>query len=82
VGLGSPALSKLRMLNTRRRVVLGVLSRVVRLLMAVTFIFAVLSVVGVAEPLARLIVGILTAEIGYGAVQLSAGGVLAFVATV
>lgn len=82
VGLGSPALSNLRMLNTRRRVVLGVLSRVVRLVLAVTFVFAILSVIGLAEPLARLIEGILTAQIGYGSVQLSLGGVLAFVATV
>jgi small-conductance mechanosensitive channel len=62
-------------------VVLGVLSRVLRLVMAGTFVFAMLSVVGMAEPLARLIVGILTAQIGYGTVQLSLGGVLAFVAT-
>jgi potassium efflux system protein len=81
VGLGSPALSNLRMLHTRRLVVLGVLRRVVRLLMAVTFAFAMLSVVGVAEPLVRVIVGILTNQIGYGTVQLSLGGVLAFVAT-
>ncbi|GAF81285.1 unnamed protein product, partial [marine sediment metagenome] len=81
VGLGGSALSSLRMLHTRRRLVLGVLSRAVRLVLAVTFVFAMLSVVGVAEPFVRLIVGILTAQIGYGTVQLSLGGVLAFVAT-
>jgi small-conductance mechanosensitive channel len=81
VGLGRPALSSLRMLNTRRRLVLRVLSRVVHLVMAGAFVFAMLSVVGVAEPVVRLIVGILTAEIGYGVVQLSLNGVLAFVAT-
>ncbi len=81
VGLGSPSLSVLRMLNTRRRVVLGVLRRTLRILTAIAFVTGMLMLVGVTGPISRLIGGIVTAQIGYGPVQFSLGGMIAFIAT-
>lgn len=81
VGLGSHSLSVLRMLNTRRRVVLGVLTRTLRILTAVAFVTGMLILVGAAGPISRLIGGIVTAQIGYGPVQFSLGGMIAFIAT-
>jgi small-conductance mechanosensitive channel len=75
------ALARLRMLRTSRAAFMRVTRRALRGVGVLAWLMATLQIAGFRSPAQSALVALLSASLGYGAVSVSLGGVLAFVLT-